>query len=309
MVSVVFPYYKRGDVFALALDSVLRQDFADYELIVVDNGSKDGVRQVVESHDAAVRLIELAENRGACGARNAGIAAARGEIIVVLDDDVGFVSPFELSRLVSVFDQHPDFQVLAFQICDPVTGDLRLRDWCHPRDWKKFSQSEFETHHFGEGAMAARREVFDKTGLYYEPFFYGAEGHDMEIRVLNQGFRILYAPRVRVWHRVSEKARSVDRQYYYFTRNYIWMAYKDYPALAGLQFLTIKMGMMLYFTLRLKCYASFWRGVRDGIRGLPKVRAARTPATRETLRRWAEFERERPGWRARLARHSEKPQI
>lgn len=308
-VSVIIPYYKRGEVFERGLDTVMNQEHQDREVIVVDNHSEDGLRERLEARQAGIKLIQLPENRGACAARNAGIRAASGDVLAIIDDDVGFVSPFELTKLVKVFDSRPDVHVIAFQICDPATGELRLRDWCHPRNWKEFGQTEFETDHFGEGASALRREVFSKAGLYYEPLFYGAEGLDMELRVLDQGFKILYTPQVRIWHRVSEKARTNERQSYYFTRNYVWMAYKNYPWWAGARFLAFKLAMMLYLAVRLGSYRSYLRGLWDGVKGLKRIRADRKPISRATLKRWVDLERGRPGLVVRLARHRNRPQL
>jgi GT2 family glycosyltransferase len=307
MVSVIIPYYKRGEVFERGLDTVLKQEYPDREVIVVDDHSNDGLRERLERRQAGIKLIELPNNQGACAARNAGIRAASGDILAIIDDDVGFMSPRELTKLVKVFETRPDVHVVAFQICDPDSGELRLRDWCHPRNWKQFAQVEFETSHFGEGSSALRREVFSKAGLYYEPLFYGAEGLDMELRVLDQGFKILYTPRVSIWHCVSDKARTNHRQAYYFTRNYVWMAYKNYPLWAGMRFLAFKLAMMLYLSVRLGCYRSFVRGVWDGVRGLKRV--ARKPITRTTLKRWLNLEKERPGLLVRLARHRNGPQL
>ena len=308
-VSVIIPYYRRGEVFDRGLDTVMKQEYPDFEVIVVDDHSQDGLRERLESRQAGIKVIELGENRGACAARNAGIRAASGDVLAIIDDDAGFMSHFELTKLVKVFENRPDVHVIAFQICDPATGELRLRDWCHPRSWKEFGQTEFETDHFGEGASAFRREVFDKAGLYYEPLYYGAEGLDMELRVLDQGLKILYAPQVRIWHDVSEKARTNHRQTYYFTRNYIWMAYKNYPWWAGARFLTFKLAMMLYLTVRLGSYRSFLRGVWDGSKGLKRVCADRKPISRHTLRRWVDLEKGRPGLLTRLARHRLGPQL
>ncbi|HEV2178540.1 MAG TPA: glycosyltransferase [Terriglobia bacterium] len=308
-VSVIIPYYKRGEVFERGLDTVLAQEYEDREVIVVDNHSEDGLKKRIEARQAGIKLIELPENRGACAARNAGIRAASGDVLAIIDDDVGFMSPFELTKLVKVIESRPDVHIVAFQICDPATGELRLRDWCHPRNWKEFGQAEFETDHFGEGASALRREVFERAGVYYEPLFYGAEGLDMELRVLDHGFKILYAPQVRIWHCVSERARTNHRQCYYFTRNYIWMAYKNYPWWAGARFLAFKLAMMLYLTVRLGCYGSFLRGVWDGVTGLKRIRADRTPISSSTLRRWSDLEKGRPGLIVRLARHRSRPQL
>jgi GT2 family glycosyltransferase len=308
-VSVIIPYFKRGEIFERGLDTVLSQEYENKEVIVVDNHSEDDLRERILARRAGITFIELPENRGACAARNVGARAASGDILVILDDDAGFLSSLELSKLVKLFDSRPDVHVVAFQVCDPATGELCLRDWCHPRYWKEFGQTEFETDHFGEGASAFRREVFEKTGGYYEPLFYGAEGLDMELRVMDQGFKILYTPHVRVWHGVSGKSRTNDRQYFYFTRNYIWMAYKDYPLWAGARFLSFKLAMMLYLTLRVGCYGSFARGVWDGIKGLRRVRHDRVPISQITIKRWLDLEKGRPGLLTRMARHRTRPQL
>lgn len=308
-VSVIIPYYKRGEVFERGLESVLAQEYANKEIIVVDNHSEDDLRKRISARQSEVKLIELPQNGGACVARNAGASAASGDILVILDDDAGFLSPFEVTKLVKLFERRPDIHVVAFQICDPDTGKLRLRDWCHPRYWKEFAQYEFETDHFGEGASAFRREVFQKTGGYYEQLFYGAEGLDMELRVMDHGFKILYTPDVRVWHQVSAKARTDDRQYFFFTRNYIWMAFKNYPLWAGARFLTFKLAMMFYLTFRVGCYGSFMRGVWDGFKGLPRIYEDRRPISRATMRRWLDLEKGRPGILKRMARHRTRPQL
>ncbi len=308
-VSVIVPYFKRGEIFERALETLLSQDYENKEIIVVDNHSEDGLRQRILARQAGIKVIELSENGGACVARNEGVRAASGDVVVILDDDAGFLSPFELTKLMKVFDNRPDVHVVAFQICDPDTGELRLRDWCHPRYWKEFAQTEFETDHFGEGASAFRREVFEKAGGYYERLFYGAEGLDMELRVMDHGFKIIYTPEVRIWHQVSARARTDHRQYFYFTRNYIWMAYKDYPFLAGVRFLSFKLAMMLYLAVRVGSYGSFMRGLWDGFGGLRHIRQDRTPISRATMRHWLDLEKGRPGLLTRMARHRARPQL
>ena len=310
LVSVIILYYKRREIIEETLRSALRQDYSNREIIVIDNHSEDDLRQVVERLSAGIKLIELQENMGACAGRNAGIRAARGEILVFIDDDVTFDSTTDVSKIVYTFEQKPNIHVLALQIWDPRTGQARIREWCHTRPYDKYVDEEFETNWFGEGMSAFRREVFDRCGLYYEPLFYGPEGHDMSLRIMDHGFHILYTPHTRVNHWASENGgRSFGRQYYYFTRDFIWMAYKDYPWWAGLRFVAPKVLMMLYFAWRTRTYAPFFRGVWDGITGLGAIRADRTPVSRATLRRIAEHERWRPGLRARLARHTTEPQI
>lgn len=309
LISIIVPYYKRGPVFDVCLQSVLAQNYLRREVIIIDNGSADGLAARIPAGRSEVRLISLEENRGACAARNAGIQAAAGQILVFLDDDVSFESPSALTNIRAVLDAHPRSAVLAFQVCDPHTGAVRKREWCHARPCGEFAEREFETNWFGEGACAIRRPVVDTCGGYYDRFFYGAEGHDLILRILDHGFRILHTPQIRVNHWASEEGRSAGRQLYYFTRNYVWMGYKDYPFWRGVAFTVLKVLMMLYFAWRTSGYGPFLRGLWDGVRGLRAVRHDRTPVRPETCRYLAEQEKWRPGLLARLARHREEPQI
>src|ERR1035441_515471 len=122
LVSIIVLNYKRLNELAVCLDSALRQDYGNLEIIVVDNHSEEDVAGLVRSKSAAIRLIELPANLGACGGRNAGIREARGQILITIDNDVSFASPFEVGKVVQTFEEHPGFHVLAFRICDVVTG-------------------------------------------------------------------------------------------------------------------------------------------------------------------------------------------
>src|SRR4028119_1868603 len=88
-VSVVIPCYNQARFLGEAVGSVLSQTHADFEVIVVDDGSTDDTRRVASSYaagDSRVRLISQ-ENRGLAGARNRGLAESRGEYVVFLDSD------------------------------------------------------------------------------------------------------------------------------------------------------------------------------------------------------------------------------
>ena len=88
VVSVVIPTYNRAHLVGRAIQSVLRQTYSDFELIVVDDGSTDNTVEVVEAYqDPRIRLIRLARNYGVSRARNEGIQAARGEWVAFLDND------------------------------------------------------------------------------------------------------------------------------------------------------------------------------------------------------------------------------
>lgn len=90
LVTVIIPTLNRSQILSCALESVLTQSYPNYEVIVVDDGSSDGTRELVGRYcnkNSRVRLIEHGERRGAQAARNTGIRAARGEWIAFLDSD------------------------------------------------------------------------------------------------------------------------------------------------------------------------------------------------------------------------------
>src|SRR5580658_1669327 len=86
LVSVIIPVYDREHCVKRAIDSVLAQSFKDFEVVVVDDGSKDGSLQILKSYGDAIHLI-CQKNAGAGAARNAAIRAARGRWIAFLDSD------------------------------------------------------------------------------------------------------------------------------------------------------------------------------------------------------------------------------
>jgi len=114
-VSVVIPAYNAEAVIARAIDSVLAQDYAPLEVIVVNDGSTDRTADIVRRYaDRGVRLIELAENCGAGGCRNEGIAAAAGPFVAFLDADDEWL-PGKLTAQVAAFQAVPD---CSLAVCD-----------------------------------------------------------------------------------------------------------------------------------------------------------------------------------------------
>lgn len=309
LVSVIILNYKRREALARCLASARAQNYPHREIIVVDNASGDGIAAYLGEHWPEVRLVALTENRGGAGGRNAGIEAARGELLITVDNDVFFEGPGELSHLVDIFAANPQAQVLACQLCDEVSGEVRVREWCHARSWEEHRFTPFETHYFIEGASAYRREVFDRCRGYYEPLFLCAEGDELGLRILDAGFRIRFTPEVRLRHLMALETRGKGRCIFYQTRNYVWIAYKDFRLRHGLAYAARNLATMAYFALRNRQIGDFVRGLGHGIRGLRQVGAHRTPIGPATVAYMRELERWRPGLRARLRRHRHEIQL
>ncbi|WP_375271949.1 glycosyltransferase family 2 protein [Sphingomonas sp.] len=125
-VSAVITAYRRADVVRYAIASALAQDHPVLEVIVVDDASGDDtVDAVLSVRDPRVRLVRLPENVGPSGAMNAGIAAARGRLVALLDSDDRWL-PHKLSRQVAAWQAHPlrDRLLVASRVLDVADGQV-----------------------------------------------------------------------------------------------------------------------------------------------------------------------------------------
>jgi glycosyltransferase involved in cell wall biosynthesis len=115
-VSVVIPAFNRAHVITRALDSVYAQTFQDFEVVIVDDASGDGLRQAVQRYDWRVSLIRLDKRRGAAGARNAAIPHTRAEWIAFLDSDDEWL-PEKLERQLDATRENADQRDVVYCAC------------------------------------------------------------------------------------------------------------------------------------------------------------------------------------------------
>lgn len=114
--SVIIPGYNIEDCVAIAIESVLKQDFKDYELIVIDDCSTDRTVEVVSKYEN-VKLIINEENRAAGGARNAGLDYASGEYVIFLDADDYLYANDVLSKIDHLIgNQNVDVVYMGFKM-------------------------------------------------------------------------------------------------------------------------------------------------------------------------------------------------
>ena len=116
-VSVIIPAYNGDRFLGSAIDSVLRQTYRDYEIIVIDDGSTDNTAQVVKQY-SNIRYFRQT-NQGVAASRNLGLAAAMGEYIVFFDQD-DVLLPHKLASQVALLDRDPELGIVnsGWQICD-----------------------------------------------------------------------------------------------------------------------------------------------------------------------------------------------
>lgn len=206
LVSVIIPVYNMETLLPDALQSVLASDYPSLEVIVVDDGSKDGMSMVAKQiarNDARV-LVITQPNAGVSAARNKGIGICHGELVLLVDAD-NLIEPTFISQAVSVLLLDPTVKVVAPQA-----------DFFGEREglWKL---PPFSLH------LLARKNIMDTCALYYKKDWERVGGYcesilareDWEfwIPVLKDGGKVVRLENIGLHYRVrSNSKRVTDRQ-------------------------------------------------------------------------------------------------
>jgi GT2 family glycosyltransferase len=291
-VSVVIAAWNRREDILQTLESVYGQNGPSLEVIVVDNGSTDGTCEAVSASFPEVRLLRLEENRGPTGGRNAGIRVARGEIMLCLDSDA---SPERgtLNVIVQKFESDPTIGVVNSKVINAYTRDFdTAAGWAYSEKQKAKSDQEFFSHNFSETGCAIRKAALEKAGLFWEKLFFGREGEELALRVLDAGYRILYCPSAVVLHRASPHKRiaSTERKFYDF-RNSLYIYLVRYPWWMLIWFIPMKILAESVKGFRQGTMDWIVRALSDVIRGLPSLWRERKPIRNETARIYLRFQK------------------
>jgi glycosyltransferase involved in cell wall biosynthesis len=182
-VSVVMSVYNGARFLRQAVDSILAQTLADFEFIVVDDGSTDGTAEILKGYtDPRVRMITQA-NVGLLGSLNRAIDIASGEYIARMDaDDIS--SPPRLELQLEWLESHPRTAVLGTQVAQIDEAGDAIRRHYHPRSTDAIEKALLRgTTALSHGSVMFRRACFESVGGYRQPFEH-AEDYDLWLRMI-----------------------------------------------------------------------------------------------------------------------------
>jgi glycosyltransferase involved in cell wall biosynthesis len=209
-VSVVIPAYNAMAFLPATLDSVLKQTFTDFEVLIVNDGSSDGIVEwASQISDLRVRLISQ-ENQGSSVARNTGITLAQGEYVALLDaDDIW--KPTKLEKQVFFLEENPliglvDTWTLLINQQGKFTGRVIVSHAEGEDVWKHLVQ--FKTVCCCDSTPMIRRSCFETVGLFNTelPFL---EDLDMWIRLASR-YRFGVVKEALVYYRQHPGSKSTN---------------------------------------------------------------------------------------------------
>jgi GT2 family glycosyltransferase len=240
-VSIIIPNWNGRHLLDACLAALGAQTWLDYEIIVVDNGSRDGSVAWLRSRYPQIRVIANGRNLGFAAAVNQGVKASDSRYVVTLNNDTE-PDPAWLAALVSVAEEDPTVGMCASKmlfadrpgiinstgICIDQAGIAWDRRGGESDDDSEMSPVEV----FGPcgGAAMYRRAMLDKIGLFDEDFFAYLEDVDLAWRARRAGQRCLYVPTARVFHRHSATGgEGSPFKNYHVGRNKIGLIARNYP--------------------------------------------------------------------------------
>ena len=293
VVSIIIVNYNGLQVLPDCLNSIYKQTYQDYEVILVDNASNDSSISWVRQNFPAVKLILNQANLGFAKACNQGLSLAAGKYLAFLNYDT-IVDKDWLTPLIKTAEESADIgacmpKLLLLGQERPLInssgGVIHFLGVSWAGNYDQPDNGRFEQKKeiaFASGAaMLVKKEVITKIGGFDEDFYMYCEDTDLSWRMRLAGYRVIFVPRSVVWHRYSfskgkQKLYLIERnRLSMFLTNYKWktIALLAFPALI------FEFSMMVYalsggwFRLKIKGYG-------DIIRDRKKLKAKRAAVGR-----------------------------
>jgi GT2 family glycosyltransferase len=228
-VGIVILNWNRADDTIACVQSLRRMQYANYEVVLVDNASHDDSVSRLRTAFPEIHLIANRENLGFAQGNNVGIAhlLAQGcEYVMLLNDDAE-VGPDTISRLVEYAEHHPDVGIVGPTICyfaEPrviwsaggaVTPHGEPSHLDVDQDVSVVGTEPRDVAYVTGCAILAKRAVVEKVGVLDNRFFIYFEETEWCARALKAGFRIVHVPEAVMWHKVTRTARATTPRYLY----------------------------------------------------------------------------------------------
>lgn len=280
--TVVIPNYNGISYIKNCLDSLLVEKAKkDFAIIVVDNHSTDGSRELVQDEYPQVRLICFEENTGFCKAVNAGIEASRTDFVILLNNDTTVEDGF-VTALEEAMAGHPKAFSVGAKMVDMKKPDIVddagdfycALGWAFARGTGKPTDryvKEIEVFSACAGAAIYRKSILEEIGYFDELHFAYLEDLDIGYRAKIYGYKNYFTPNAVVHHAGSASSGSRHNAFKVdlSSKNSVYVIYKNMPLmqqLINLPFFIVGFFVKWLFFFRKGLGKNYAKGVCEGIK-------------------------------------------
>ncbi|HNY97552.1 MAG TPA: glycosyltransferase [Candidatus Pacearchaeota archaeon] len=184
-ISIIMATYNRANYIKEAIESILRQSFRDWELVVIDDNSVDNTEEIIMSYmekDSRFIYIKNLERQGVGRARNIGIAKSQGKYIAILDSDDVWHDREKLEEQYNYLETHPDYVIVGGDaIIIDENGKVTGKITCFHGD-KEIRRKILAQNRLVHSGVLYRRDIYEKCGKYDEKLAVG-EDYDLWLKM------------------------------------------------------------------------------------------------------------------------------
>lgn len=245
LISIIILNFNQLQVTLEFLDSTRKLRYKNFEIILVDNASREDPTPIVKEKFPEVILIRNEQNLGFTGGNNVGINAAKGDYIFIVNNDTEvtemlldeLLKPFSIDPAIGVvspkiryFSDQRVIQYAGFTKINPITGRNRaVGD--HEIDEGQHDTPGYTEYAHG-AAMLVKREVVDKTKGFADIFFIYYEELDWSARIIRAGYKIYYQPTALIYHKesITMGKESAIKAYYHNRNRILFMRRNSRPS-------------------------------------------------------------------------------
>jgi len=284
-ISIIIVNYNGGHLLTACLETIHAQSFKEFEIILADNASTDGSVTYVQDTFPAVKIVALSSNIGFAGANIAGLQYAKGDFIMLLNNDVE-VDKNCIANLYYAMDADPRIGICATKMIEYGKDIIDSAGDGFSTNLKGFKRGEgenegkYDTGEFVFGACAGaalyRRRMLEEIGFLDEDFFLIQEDTDLNFRAQLAGWKVVYVPSAVVYHKVrSTIGHMSDMAIFYSLRNSELVRIKNVPFSLFLRCLPeFAIGEILdfiYFALKHGKFQTYVKAKIDVLKSLRKT--------------------------------------
>ena len=271
------------------LDSLRHITYPNYEILLIDNGSTDGSINLFKEKFSEINIIEFKKNMGFAEGNNGGIRNARKmgfDYILLLNNDT-IVDPAFLTEMVMIGESSEKIGIIGavnYYYNEPdrvwfCGGKFNFWNGKAYRvgvtkDNKVQEDKIEETDYVAGSCFLIKKNVRDKIGLLDKEYFAYWEEADYCVRSQKAGFKVLYAPKAKIWHKVSSTSKKINGFFeYYNTRSNFLFMKKHATRMQFVSFLLwfffidllITSFILVVVHKNVAALCSFYKGIKDGI--------------------------------------------